>query len=179
MSSKCLSVGKLIELARTYPAQSLPVGIHQSYPILVPSPVGLRVEFLYCNAGVPKSGEGYQLWPPRYAAVLQAETGKFLELRGVKPKDFGQSHAEDKPIGTYLSPAERTDAGFLTKHVQWCQAFDVLLGSPELFSPALSTPEKTAVAEFKSLFAQIGEKALLPYYHAAGTVFFDWLRHVK
>jgi len=178
-SPELLPLLKLSELARVYPAQALPVGTHQSYPVPVAGPRGLQIGFLYCRAMITKPDEGYQLWPPSYLASLDAINGKFIELKAVQPKELGQSHPEDKPIGRYLSPPERSAPEFLSKLVRWYQAYDALLPLFLEGVTVLPPPAREAATQFKALFAGITEAPLQPYYRAVGAEFFAWLDGLK
>src|SRR5262249_42215766 len=144
----------------------MPKATHQSFPIPVRNPAGLRVAFLFCKGTMVLASKDFQLWPPSYVAYLIAETGKFQELKAATPKDFGQKHAEDKPIGPYLTTAQRSTPEFMTKQALFYQAYDALLPN---FAAGMNkaTPDiKKAANEFKQLFAEVTEQALKPYYVA-------------
>jgi len=178
-SEELMSVVQLTTVARVYPAGALPAGTHQSYPIPLPDPKGLRMAFFFCRAEIVTPRAGLQLWPPSYVAFLNARTGKFQELRAVTPKEYGQRHAEDKPMGPYLTLPERMAPEFLTAQVRWCQAYDEIIPAflAGLVKPA---PEvRQSVAEFRALFPQVTEPPLLPYYQALGKEFFGWLNRVE
>jgi hypothetical protein len=178
-SAEPISVVRLIQQARLYVLGALPTGIHQSYPVPVRDPKGIRLAFFYGHAEILKPGEGFQLWPPTYVALLHPETAKLQELRAIAPKDFGQRHAQDQPLGAYLTMPERMQAEFLTKQVRWYQAYDVLLPLFAARSPRVPPEGKQALAEFNELFPQVTEAPLLPYYQTVGKEFFAWLKAVN
>lgn len=174
-----LPLVKMSELARIHPAQALPVGMHQSYPVPVAGGRGLRIGFFYCMAMITRPEEGYQLWPPSYLALLDPASGKFLELKAVQPKELGLGHADDRPLGPYLSPPQRMAPEFLGKVVRWYQAYDALL---PLFAEGVATlppPAREAATTFKSLLPEVTEAPLLPYYRAVGAEYFAWLDGLK
>jgi hypothetical protein len=172
------SVVQTIEQARLYPAGVQPPGTHQSYPVPVRRGQDLQLAFLYCKAMIIRPREGLQLWPPNYIAFMVARTGRFDQLRAVTASDFGQNCNMDKPMGVHLTAAERLAGGFLTKEARLYQAYDQLLpafaGEP---SPAPSEV-KPAAEEFRSLFPNVAEAPLLPFYKHVGKEFFDWLTRV-
>src|SRR2546421_13121670 len=98
-----LSVVHLTALAHRYPAHALSPEYHQSQPIAVPGPQGLRVAFLYGKAMIVEPGEGLQLTSPSYLAFLNAVTGDFQELRALTSGELGQKHKEGERIGRYLT----------------------------------------------------------------------------
>lgn len=187
-SVEILSVVHLTNLARRYPANALPPEYHQSQPIPVPGPKGLRVAFLYGKAMIVEPGEGLQLTPPSYLAFLNAVTGDFEELRAVTPGEWGPKHKEEERIGRYLTLPERLVPEFLTKQLRLYQAYDALLPAfatdqanvpPHLKQAANEAPPtKKAAAEFQALFRAVAESPLLPYYQAIGKAFFAWLTRV-
>jgi hypothetical protein len=172
------SVVYLLKRARFHPAGAMPAEYHQSYPIPVPGPKGLRVGLLYCPAAVVQPRQGMQLQTPVYLAFLDAETGQFEELKAVVPGEFGLKHAEGEVIGKYLSPPERLDAEFLGKQARLYQAYDQLLPGFAAGQPSVSPDVKKAAGEFKALFPQVTESALLPYYQAIGKAFLEWVNKV-
>jgi len=175
---KLLSVVKLIELARLYPAGALSSEFQQSYPIPVPHPNGLRLVFLFYKARIVKSGEGLQVKPPTYMADLHADSGEFEQIKAIVPREFGQTHDEDEFIGTYLTLPERRLPEFLTKEVRLFQSYDKLLAPFTENRTSLPMELKKFATEFKQLFPQVAEQPLRPYYQVVGKVFFDWLKNV-
>jgi hypothetical protein len=137
----------------------------------------MHVAFFYCNAETLSPDEGFQLQPPSYLAFLRADNGEFEEIRAVGPADFGQGHGGDEWIGRYLSPPERVAPDFLTKQVRMYQAYDVLV---PCFAARETLPLETRnlATDFMTLFAQVTETPLQPYYLIQGTEFFSWLNQV-
>lgn len=173
------SVVTLVETARLHPAGALPLGTHQSYPIPVPDPKGLRVAFLYCRAEIVEAKQGLQLWPPSYVAFLEARTGRFERLATLTADDRGQDRPADRPLGSYLTLAERMTDTFLTQQVRLYQAYDDLL--PAFAARPGDVPPEVvrSILEFEQLFPRVTEGPLLPHYQVIGKEFFAWLRRTK
>jgi len=172
------SIVQIIEQARLYPAAVQPLGTHQSYPVPVQGDQGLRLAFLYCKAMIVRPREGLQLWPPNYIAFMVAGTGRFDQLKAVAARDFGQTYTMDQPIGVYLTAAERLADSFLTKQARLYQTYDQLLPAFARRTNAVPSEVKQAADEFRSLFPEVAEAPLLPYYQHVGSEFFDWLTRV-
>src|ERR1700722_5464298 len=171
-----LPVTQLIKQARLYPAQALPKLTHQSYPIPVRGGrAGIQVLFFYGRGEIIEPRDGLKIWSPEYIAYVNAITGKFEELKAVAQGDFGQKNPADKPIGKYLTLAERLVAEFANKLALWFQAYDAIF--PSFASGAYGlTPElQQAARDFARLTPEILEAPLMPYYQAAGREFFEWL----
>jgi hypothetical protein len=171
------SVVQLVKKARLYPCGALLALMHQSFPVPVPGPTGLQVAFFYGRGEVIAPREGLKLFPPTYVAFLEAETGRFVELRAVAAGEFGLP-ADDTVIGKYLSQGERLAAEFLTKEVKLYQAYDVLLPAFAAGSPVPASDVRKVAGEFNVLFPQVTEAPLQPCYQALGKAFFAWVNRV-
>lgn len=120
------SVVKLVAVASAYPARAISPEFHQSHPVPVGGPKGLRMAFLYCKGMIRNPGEGLHLMPPEYMAYINATTAIFEELKAVMPGDFGQPHQVGEFLGTYLTIPERALPEFLTRQTRLYQAYDQL-----------------------------------------------------
>jgi hypothetical protein len=170
-----LNVSKIVELATIYPAAVMDDLAHQSLPMPVFSPKGFCMAFLYCHAELMSDGQGMQLWPPDHQALINAETGRFEELKTVTSNTYDQSHAMNKPMGKCLDESQREQDEFLNKLVALYQAYDAILpwfAAGQYAAPLAARP---AAKEFERHFAEVAEKPLLPYYRALGQEFFRWL----
>jgi hypothetical protein len=172
---KVQSVVNLIRVARQYPANALAPEYHQSCPIPVPGPAGLRAGFLYGRGLIVEPGGGLQLQVPEYLALVHVETGAFEEMKAVKQGEYGVNHSEGEFLGRYLTLPERMTPEFMTRQLRFYQAYDAVLPSFAEHK-ALTFPDvSNAAAEFKALFPQVTEGPWLPYYQAIGKAFFSWL----
>lgn len=164
----------LVRKAGVYPGGLFEAGTYQSYPIPVPGPERLRVAFLFGESAVVGPSAGLQLGVPRYVGLLDAESGKFVELRGLTEEELGAVSVRDGWIGRGRSLDEQRSPEYLGQKLRLLQALDALLpgfavGEPE---PGRYAPE--AVEEFASLFRRISEEPLHPYYRVVGARFFAW-----
>jgi hypothetical protein len=119
-----------------------------------------------------------QIYPPTYIAFFQAETGTFEELKSVTPAEWGLDAPNDQPLGSYLGPAHRLTPEFLTKQVRLYQDYDLLMGPFAASLSVVSEEVKEGAIEFKSLFPQVAEVPLGPYYQALGQNFFSWISRI-
>ncbi|MFQ5570020.1 MAG: hypothetical protein ACE5G0_10120 [Rhodothermales bacterium] len=170
-------VRTLIKIAQKSPGRALPNETHQSFPMPVPGPTGLRVLFMYCTS-VTAPGVGLQLLPPSYVAFLDAETGKFEEMRAITPQTFGQKDDPSAFIGRYEVPVSLMPEEFVAQREQLYQEYDLLM---PLFAEGQTrvSPETRHLAdEFRQRFLLVTETPLEPYYSEAGEEFFRWLYQV-
>jgi hypothetical protein len=166
----------IIEQARFHPAAALGLETHQSFPIPVGAGAALRVVFLYCpSRAVPR--EGLYLAAPNYRATLSATTGKFEELKAVEPPDLGVPADPADSLGTFGLPDGMTSEQYLELQNRLYDGYDALL---PLFADdvrSLQTLPRLAT-QFESIFFELSERGLRPYYRAVGKRFFDWLGSV-
>jgi len=85
------------------PGQALPNETHQSFPMPVRGPTGLRVMFMYCTS-IVTPGVGLQLLAPSYVAYLDAKTGKLEEMKAVTPAE--PESLESREYESSLSTSE-------------------------------------------------------------------------
>jgi hypothetical protein len=166
-------IRELISLARQQPAKTLPLETHQSYPIPVPRPDGLRVAFLFCTQ-VARPGS-IRLVAPGHLAFIHAVTGKFEQVKKVRPRDFGQAHPEGEFIGEHTIEPGMTYEGYLAQQETLYRDYDVLLPAFAAGATQAGSDVKAAAVDFKVHFERLAEKPLLPYYRAIGRDFFAWL----
>jgi len=168
------TIQTLIDAARAQLVRVLAAETHQSFPVPVLDPKGMRIAFLYCPA--IRVHAGFQLLAPEHLALTSAATGKLEEWREVAPDDFGQPHVRGELIGAWnMLPNGRTPDQFYAMYGRLELAYDTLLtrwAAGETGAPAHVT---RMAAEFRRLFPQVTEQPLRPYYDALGSSFFAWL----
>jgi hypothetical protein len=122
--------------------------------------------------------KGAFLLPPNYRALVDANTGQFVDLTAVSPADLGRADPEDKFLGVFNIPAGVTPEQYTADQARLYQLYDLLL--PAFAAGRAAVPEqiKEAAAEFRGLFPRVAEPPLEPYYQAVGNAFFDWLARV-
>lgn len=171
-----LSFVKLWELSQLYGAGLVGPQTRQSYPLPIRADGRLVAALLYYTGMVESPDKGYQVWPPRFLATLDAMTGRVLALKAVTPASFRLRHAPEKPLGNYLSPPERIGETFLTGQAQMMQALDVLVAAYAFPATTVTPPVREAARRFLQLFPTISESPLQPYYEAMANDFFDYTR---
>lgn len=173
---KLKSIEDVIQEARVH-AFALPDETRQSFPIPVRGDKGLRVAFLYCPAKVV-AFEGVSLMPPHYVTHVNAQTGKFEEMKEVSPGDFGQKHPPDQFMGKFQMPKGMTSEGYVAQQKRLYKLYDLLMPPFAADQKSGSEELKKSAKEFLELFQRLSEPPLQPYYQAAGKDFFSWLEKV-
>jgi hypothetical protein len=170
---KLKPVVELIQSARQA-GMALPDETHLSYPVPVPRPGGLAIDFLYCPCHFV-AYQGLFLAPPAHAAQINAETGKCEELKAVTPAAYGRRDPPDRDLGKYEMPPGMKAEEFVAQQKRLYELYDQLLPAFAAGQQGASADVRKAAAEFQTLFARITEAPLQPYYQAVGKDFFDWL----
>ena len=171
------SIQTLIDAARAQLIRVLAAETHQSFPVPVLDPKGLRIAFLYCPA--IRVHAGFQLLAPEHLAVTSAATGKLEEWRAVAPDRFSQPHVRGELIGAWnMLPDGRTLDQFYAMYGRLELAYDTLLPRWAAGETGAPTHVTRMAAEFRRLFPQVTEQPLRPYYDALGKAFFTWLEEL-
>jgi hypothetical protein len=152
----------------------LPLQTHMSHPIPLRGSRGPLAGFLYCRANIVY-GEGIYLLPPSHMGFVNCEDAKLIELRPVQPADFGRNDAPDQILGLHKARTGETEEEFRANKALLYECYDLLFPLFAINHVELSQEAKYSVQVFKRLFGEAMEEVLLPYYHAAGQDFFDWL----
>jgi hypothetical protein len=174
---KLMPAVAVAEQAELLPASALPDLMHQSLPVPVRGGKSrLQLLFFYGNAEMLDPKVGVQLWPPTYVALMNALTGRFEELRTIKVGDYRQRHAPDKPFGTL---PDRGGPECLNRKINWYKAYDMILPCFAAGNYGLTPEQQAAARDFSRLWPELVEAPLLPYYEAAASEFFDWLKLMK
>jgi hypothetical protein len=164
---------ELVRRAAVYPCGILGASTYQSYPLPVAGAARLQVAFLFGEAAVVEPGSPLQLGVPQYVGLLDAESGRFMELRGLSPEEGGGPDGPSGWLGPGRTRQERAEPEYLSQELRVLQALDEL--APAFAAGGLEPPE-AARNEFASLFPRVSEAPLRPYYAALGARFFAWLR---
>jgi len=169
-----MSPEQLQESARAAMATEVPTESHLS--LLVPS--GDSVAFMFCTA-VLQANVGLFLLPPSRLVYMDPVTGQKISSKIVTPADFERSDPPGQLIGRYdMLRGVKPGEDFLTLQHSLFRNYELIL--PYFFTEDESpTVEIRAAAnDFLSIFMQIAEEPLLPYYTFLGREFFSWLKHL-
>jgi hypothetical protein len=167
----------LFEAARAKVHLTLSNETYQSYPILLPPERGSgspRVAFLY---GVLRSvkGEGRYFVVPQVLAILDAASGEVKERRNVVPRDLGVPQEPGTFAGLHVLAKGMTPDEYTERRKRLFELYDELAGA------FLRNEEPHRYArqglEFRTLFFELSETPLAPYYRAVGRDFFGWIDH--
>jgi hypothetical protein len=148
----------LFAAAKNNLVASLPGCSYMSPPIVSHYNQQACLSFLVGQGEFLDPDRGYQIWPPKLLAIYNAIHGSFMELRGIKPSDFGLRDDPVVPLGNGIMPAMKLDIAYLQKQIQIFEAIDRLI-------PLVAKGEKADIAfkAYRALFDQTVEPSLLPY----------------
>jgi len=167
------SYSDLMRYGRMHVMDKVPEQSRQSLPVPVRVNGGLRVAFFYAPAQMMPGVN--RLTPPHFVSWLDPNTGALLELRAVTPKDFGQAHGPNDLIGEYRLPEGVTPNQYMAERERLFGLYSNLV--PAWMSGAQPGAEHRLLAqEFLRSFGAVSEPPLIPYYHALGKEFFQWVR---
>lgn len=144
--------------AKNHLLPTLPFCNYISAPIISWYGKGFCLSFLLGRGEIVDRETGYQVWAPSLLAVYDAKTGGFVEIRAVKPTDFGRGDDRDAPIGAGVSTPQKNQVGYLEKQIKLFEASDALLAAL-----SAKTPIEEAQKNYRQNLAAIVEAPLWPY----------------
>ena len=169
-----LPVTQLIAIARARPAAVMPPGTHQSLPVPVRAGHALHVAFFYYYGEIVEPGGGLRVARPRYVALLDAPSGRFIEVRRLD--EAGDDRPDETP--TLPTPSwtstQRLTPEFLTAEVKLYEALDALLPRFAARRPPGARLARDARA-FVASFDRVAEPPLRSYYPRLAPEFFAWV----
>jgi hypothetical protein len=171
------NIRKLKKIGTRLAKHAFPECRHTSLPIPVPGPQGLRIVFLYCaerqSVGGSDAGD-VELTQPKYAAAIDAETGRVLELLAFVPSTWGLA-SRSGWIGFGRSEG-RAAVEVGEKVLRLNRAFDRVLGLFSLGRMPLEDEELRLMKATLAQFFEVAEPPLVEIYARVGRHFFSWLR---
>lgn len=171
------SMEELVEIAQTHTGIKKVINI-EAFTQSLPIPLYLKGQFLVGFIFFRKFGlspSPPKVYPPRYRVLVESETGEIVEIVLVKPGDFQINLPPDNPLGEHKLSPDITMKIYLEKRKKLYQLYDEILPLYKMQkSPFLET-EREEIEEFYSLFNELVEKPLLPFYKALNPEFFLWL----
>jgi hypothetical protein len=166
---------ELMRLGRAHVTDRVPEQSRQSLPVPARRGGRLQVAFMY-NPTLTRPGRSWMA-PPDAVAWLDPVSGALAAVTAVTPADFGQQHPPGEMLGEFQLPQGLTADQYLDLRQRLFPLYDLLLsawsGNLPASAPALL---QGAAREFLQIFGQVSEPPLLPYYHALGTEYFQWVR---
>jgi hypothetical protein len=172
-----LAMANLFQLARLRASGTIPDEARQSLPIPVRAAGGVQVVFFFCPAQL-SAREGLRVAPPDYLERIDPVTGGLLELRAVKPDEFGQRHAPNEPLGSVALGADLTPEQYVALRTQLFALYDRLLPAFAANAAQPGDALRRDARELQLAFERLREEPLAPYYAAIGAGFFGWLEAV-
>lgn len=173
-----MPTAELYRTARIRVEDRIPEEWRESLPVPRRSDKGLQLCFFFCPAA-SRPMKGVELAPPDHLVTMNASTGAVDRLEAVSPSTFQQSDSPDKPLGIYAMSSGWTFDVYMAKQDRLFSALDTLL--PAFASGIIpkAAKDRGAAEEYWTLFLELREPMLAPYYDALGTDFATWLGKVK
>jgi hypothetical protein len=170
-----MNFSELMRLGRVHVMERVSEQSRQSLPVPVRHDGKVQVAFMYCPTLARPTGS--RMAPPDTVAWLDPVSGALATVAAVTPANFGQQHNPNEMLGEFRLPQGLTGDQYLDLRKRLFQLYDLLFaawaGNPSAPGPALL---QGAAREFLQIFGQVSEPPLLPYYHALGTEYFQWVR---
>jgi hypothetical protein len=169
-----LAMANLYQLARMRASGAIPDEARQSLPIPVRAPGGVQVLFFFAPAQL-SAREGLRVAPPDYLERIDPVTGALVELRAVKPAEFGQRHAPNQPLGSVALGPDLAPEQYVALRSDLFALFDRLLPAFAANEARPGDALRRDARELRAAFERLREEPLAPYYAAIGAEFFGWL----
>lgn len=173
-STNTLSYSDLMRLGRLHVMDRVPEQSRQSLPIPVRINGALRVAFFYAPSQVLPGVN--RLAPPNFVAWFDPVTGALLTSQKVTPQDFGHLREATDFIGEYRLPKEMTVNQYLVARERLFDLYANLVPTWMTGTQHRTVDQQLLAQEFLRSFDSISEPPLIPYYHALGKEFFDWVQ---
>jgi hypothetical protein len=170
-----MDFSELMGLGRVHVRERVSEQSRQSLPVPVRHDGKVQVAFMYAPTLARPTGS--RMAPPHAIAWLDPASGALASVASVSPGDFGQQHDPNEFMGEFKLPPGLTGDQYLALCQRLFQLYDALFAAwapnPSVPGPAVL---QGSAREFLQIFGQVGEPPLLPYYHALGTEYFQWVR---
>lgn len=138
-------------------------------PVPVPGLDGVRIAILFtATEREPQTG-ARRVQAPRHLVSARADTGDFVELRAITPRDLGVPQDPEAWIGE-LPEGDRGE-----KRARLLDLYDAALPAFAAGPSGATATAKRAAIEIAALFPEVAEAPLVPYYRALGRRFFAWV----
>jgi hypothetical protein len=128
---------------------------------------------------VIREPEGTIIFPPSYLGLFQSTDASLLKLMAVDDTYFGQAHPVGEPLGVANMPEGMTFDQFINLRAELFAAYELLIPPFSKKEVNLNDQQYKAVASFLTLFPQLSEAVLKPYYEYVGKEFFAWLQEIR
>jgi hypothetical protein len=150
-------------------------GYRQALPL--PVMTGKTVSlYVIISPSVVKEPEGTIIFPPSYLGQFNCADGSLVNLNAVEPSYFKQVHPQQEPLGVANMPEGMTFEQFMTHRTELFAAYDILIPAFSRKEANLNEQQYKAAVSFLTLFPQLSEGVLSPYYEYVGQEYFSWLR---
>lgn len=170
------SFSDLMRLGRELVMQRVPEQSRQSLPVPMRAENAWRAAFLYAPAQILPGVN--RLAAPNFVAYLDPIGGSLLELVPVTPKDFGLTDKAGELIGEFRLPQGMNANEYLLERERLFGLYANLV-RPWLDGAKPGPSDlRLRAQEFLRSFAVVSEPPLIPYYHALGRDYFDWVRKI-
>ena len=163
---------QLYQEARIKASSVVPDEARQSLPIPVMRNSRLQVDYLFAPNQL-SAVTGEMLFTPTWQISFDWKNGDLLELQKVSPAYYGIHQEAGQEIGRMSLPEGMDAMEFLARRKRLLELCDHLF---DAFASGDTAPtNKEQAREYRSLFNDVSEPPLLPYYESRGREFFQWI----
>jgi hypothetical protein len=147
----------------------------QSLPVPAWHDGRIQVALMYSPSRARPTGA--QMAPPDTVVWLDPTSGGLVAVSAMTLAHFGLDHDPSAPIGEFRLPEGWTADRYLNLRNRLFQLYDLLFAAWAAGRAGRGTRSLHGAArEFLQVFGQVSEPPLLPYYHALGNEYFQWVR---
>ncbi|MFO0587858.1 MAG: hypothetical protein U0441_09980 [Polyangiaceae bacterium] len=139
-------------------------------PLPVPGLEGVRYAILFTTTEPIVGSAALRIKTPSHVAYADAESGEFLELAAITPRDLGVAQDPDHWLGEFVEPMNLDE-----KRMRYLDRLDAVSFAFAAGRGAETPDVRRAAGELTAAFADIQEAPLAPYYRALAGRFFAWL----
>lgn len=139
-------------------------------PVPVPGPDGVRIAILLTATEPVPDTDRLRVQAPGHLVSARADTGDMVELAAITPRDLGVTGEPEAWLGEIPAASDRA-----SERARLLELYDQALPAFAAGPAGLTEGARRAAREIATLFPDVAEAPLLPYYRALGRRFFAWV----
>jgi hypothetical protein len=170
------SAHELRNIAGAAARRVLPIEIADTLPVPHRTGDRLVILILFYRESGPPNRRVVEL--PNHAMHLDPITGKVLRFWACRPEDVG-IETPLKPVEGATIPPGMTGGEFFQKRERFLSVSPQVWEAFDSGATKLDSATTAVIREYWRLFLEITKSEVAPFYVAAASDFFGWLRHVS
>lgn len=164
-----ISTAELYQRVKQYRFRvpDMPREAGQGYPVPVYRENRIWLVFpFFTSTGAPRQPRN--LFTPRWVLIIDAEKGEEIRVRRPEGK-------EDEPLGVHVLSPEIDVAGLRSREQRMFTLLDILRPLVRDFPAHLSEQQSAARHEYRTLWKEISQKPLQPFYRQINPKWFEYM----